>query len=449
MSALPPLIPLFRAVDATGTSLPFALLYTYAAGTVTPLATYQDAAGTVSNSNPVICDANGVATVYLPIGIAYKFSLTDQYGTVQPGYPVDNIVGGSTGASGAAGSIWRNGTGAPSNAVGVDGDYYLNDSNGDVYKRSGGAYAIVANIQGPVGSSRNVINNGSFYQGLLPWGTSGAVPPTLGTGRLAVTGSAQQFADPGAGAALTNVGSIFQGFTIQQPSGTQNLTFWEACYLSGTTAFVSNTGIVKVYLFDAQAGTETLIGTYNKTASSATAAWTQHTIDVTANLTQLGDYGLRFEITAVADNTGGTGGSHGTYMSVDDVKLVLSSAGSTNVAAVTIFTAGTAVTPVNLVDAPSVLTDATKGNIFYLLTTAGVGATRTMAAPTGGLAGQTIEYRLQQDSIGSRAINWNGAFKFPYGAPFVASTNANAVDILTFTFNAVTGYWESPGRDVR
>lgn len=449
MSAQPPILPIFRAEDAAGASLPFALLYTYAAGTTTPLTTYQDAAGTVPNTNPVVCDANGLALVYLTAGTAYKLLLTDQYGTVQPRYPLDGIIGGAQGVAGTPGAVWRNGAGVPSNAIGADGDFYLNDSNGDVYKRSGGAYAIVANVQGPVGSSRNVINNGSFYQGLSPWGVSGAVPPTLGTGRLAITGAAQQFADPGAGASLTNVGNVYQGFTIQAPSGTQNLTFWEACTLSGSLAFVSNTGIVKVYLFDAQAGTETLIGTYNKIATSSTPAWIQHTIDVTPYLTQLGDYGVRFELTAVADNTGGTGGAKGTYMSVDDVRLVLSSAGSTNVAAVTVFTAGTAVTPVNLVDAPTVAVDATKSNVFYLLTTAGVGATRALGNPTGGLNGQTLIIRIIQDAAGSRAVTWSGNYKFPGGAAYVTSTTANAVDIFTFIYNATTGYWEAPGKDVR
>jgi len=449
MSALPYLLPIFRAEDAAGASLPFALLYTYAAGTTTPLATYKDSAGTIPNTNPVICDANGLAVVWLTTGVAYKFSLTDQFGTVQPKYPQDDLVGGATGATGAPGSVWRNGAGAPSNSLGANGDYYLNDSNGDVYLKSAGAYAIVANIQGPVGSSRNVINNGSFYQGLSPWGTSGAVPPVLGTGRLAITGSAQEFADPGAGASITNTGSVFQGITIQQPSGTQNLTFYTACYLSGTAAFVTNTGYVKAYLFDAQLGTETLVGTYNMTATSATPAWVLRTIDLTAYLTQMGDYGVRFELQALANNIGGTGGAKGTYCSVDDVKLVLSSAGSTNVSAVTVFTAGTAVTPVNLVDAATVTVDATKSNVFYLLTTAGVGATRTIAAPTGGLAGQTVEFRIQQDGAGSRAVNWNGAFKFPYGSPFVCTTTANAVDIVTFTYNAVSAIWEAPGRDVR
>lgn len=39
-------------------------LYTYAAGTTTPKATYSDAAGTVQNANPIILDSRGEALIY-------------------------------------------------------------------------------------------------------------------------------------------------------------------------------------------------------------------------------------------------------------------------------------------------------------------------------------------------------------------------------------------------
>ncbi|MGT3783795.1 hypothetical protein ACVTE8_14635, partial [Staphylococcus aureus] len=48
-------------------------------------------------------------------------------------------------------SVWRNGIGAPANTVGNNGDYYLDDGNGNVYAKSAGVYSIVANIAGPQG----------------------------------------------------------------------------------------------------------------------------------------------------------------------------------------------------------------------------------------------------------------------------------------------------------
>jgi hypothetical protein len=58
---------------------------------------------------------------------------------------------GPQGPQGVPGSVWRNGTGVPNNATGVNGDYWLDDSNGNVYQRAAGVYAITANITGPVG----------------------------------------------------------------------------------------------------------------------------------------------------------------------------------------------------------------------------------------------------------------------------------------------------------
>lgn len=63
------------------------------------------------------------------------------------------LVQGIPGVAGVVGSVWRDGTGVPSNALGVNGDYYLNDANGDVYLKSSGTYSVVANIKGANGSN--------------------------------------------------------------------------------------------------------------------------------------------------------------------------------------------------------------------------------------------------------------------------------------------------------
>jgi hypothetical protein len=59
---------------------------------------------------------------------------------------------GTQGIAGAPGSIWRSGSGAPSNATGIDGDYWLNTANGDVLRRTSGVYSLQANIRGPQGA---------------------------------------------------------------------------------------------------------------------------------------------------------------------------------------------------------------------------------------------------------------------------------------------------------
>lgn len=58
---------------------------------------------------------------------------------------------GERGEDGAAGAVWRVGASAPDDVVGLDGDLYLRTSNGDVYQRAAGVYSVVANIRGPIG----------------------------------------------------------------------------------------------------------------------------------------------------------------------------------------------------------------------------------------------------------------------------------------------------------
>ena len=50
-------------------------LYTYAAGTSTPLATYTDFTAATQNTNPVILDSTGQANVWVPETTTYKYIL--------------------------------------------------------------------------------------------------------------------------------------------------------------------------------------------------------------------------------------------------------------------------------------------------------------------------------------------------------------------------------------
>src|SRR3990167_387518 len=61
-------------------------------------------------------------------------------------------IQGETGAAGTPGSVWREGTGVPSDALGINGDFYLDDATGDVYQKAAGTYSTVANIKGLQGN---------------------------------------------------------------------------------------------------------------------------------------------------------------------------------------------------------------------------------------------------------------------------------------------------------
>lgn len=82
-----------RFFDDNGDPLSGGKLYSYIAGTATPLGTYSDFDET-PNVNPVVLDGNGEANVWLGAG-SYKFVLTDANDVLR--MTVDDVTAPSTG----------------------------------------------------------------------------------------------------------------------------------------------------------------------------------------------------------------------------------------------------------------------------------------------------------------------------------------------------------------
>lgn len=68
--------PRYQFLDSNGEPLAAGKLYTYEAGTSTPLATYTDRDEGTTNDNPLILDSEGVGTIWLGSG-SYKLVLKD------------------------------------------------------------------------------------------------------------------------------------------------------------------------------------------------------------------------------------------------------------------------------------------------------------------------------------------------------------------------------------
>ena len=83
-------------IDAAGIPLAGGFLYTYAAGSTTPQATYTDSTSATANSNPIVLDSRGEANIWLSSS-TYKFKLTDANNTEI--WTVDNIAAPSTALS--------------------------------------------------------------------------------------------------------------------------------------------------------------------------------------------------------------------------------------------------------------------------------------------------------------------------------------------------------------
>ena len=80
--------PKLQFFDANGDPLVGGLLYTYAAGTTTPLASYTDSTGVSANTNPIVLDSRGEANVWLGTA-SYKLALYTSVGVLI--WTVDNI----------------------------------------------------------------------------------------------------------------------------------------------------------------------------------------------------------------------------------------------------------------------------------------------------------------------------------------------------------------------
>lgn len=98
----PATIPHITFVNGVGLPCAGCKLYTYAAGTTTPLATYTDSTGTSQNTNPITLDAAGGANIWLGIS-SYKFILKDPLGTTI--WSVDGVNAGNLFPCAPAGAV--------------------------------------------------------------------------------------------------------------------------------------------------------------------------------------------------------------------------------------------------------------------------------------------------------------------------------------------------------
>jgi hypothetical protein len=89
MASLTP-TPKQQIYGSDGAPLVGGKIYTYSAGTTTPLATYTDAGGGTANTNPIILNSLGQANIWLAAASTYKFSVYTSADVLL--YTVDNIA---------------------------------------------------------------------------------------------------------------------------------------------------------------------------------------------------------------------------------------------------------------------------------------------------------------------------------------------------------------------
>lgn len=179
-----------------GTPLVGGKLYTYVAGTTTPLATYTSYSGLTANTNPIILDSRGEANVWLDVG-PYKLALYDADNALI--WTVDNIysansgvfsgpVSGTTatfsGALSAASGTFSGNMSAGGNVSGVNGTF-TGAVSGTTGTFSGAISGTTGTFTGNIQSTsqngsclagfRNRVINGNFYADQRNSGASQAI----------------------------------------------------------------------------------------------------------------------------------------------------------------------------------------------------------------------------------------------------------------------------------
>lgn len=92
-----------QVIDSNGNPIVGAQIFTYAAGSVSPIASFKDSAGTIAQANPAITNSLGALNdpLWLSVGVTYKIIIKDNLGVTL--FTYDNITGIES--SGVAGSV--------------------------------------------------------------------------------------------------------------------------------------------------------------------------------------------------------------------------------------------------------------------------------------------------------------------------------------------------------
>jgi len=239
------LSPIGNGFQFFNTTQPLAggYLYTYQAGSTTPVNTYTDNGGTIANTNPIQLGTDGrpPAEIWLTYGVNYKFVLADSTNAVIQTY--DNLYG-IIGTASSAGttiptgliSMWSGSIGS------IPSGWYLCDgSNGT-----------------PNLTDRFIIGAGSSYSVNA---TGGATSVTLTTNNLPAHTHTATVTDPGhfhavgidAGAAQSGSGrnganSSPTGTNVNTTTVTTGITVANSSTGSGTSFSILNPYYALAYI---------------------------------------------------------------------------------------------------------------------------------------------------------------------------------------------------------
>ena len=151
----------FQFLSVLGEPLSGGLLYTYQAGSTTPLTTYTDPSGLIANTNPIVLGVDGrpPSEIWFADGYNYKFILADSSNVTIATYdnlygiPTANAVASPTVIPTGLISLWSGSIGSiPSGWALCDGNNSTPDLRDRFVVGAGNTYAVAAQ-----GGSANAI----------------------------------------------------------------------------------------------------------------------------------------------------------------------------------------------------------------------------------------------------------------------------------------------------
>jgi hypothetical protein len=152
----------FQFLSVLGQPLTSGLLYTYQAGSTTPLTTYTDPSGLIANTNPIVLGVDGrpPSEIWFADGYNYKFVLADSANVVIATYdnlygiPTANAVASPTVIPTGLISLWSGSIGSiPSGWVLCDGNNSTPNLTDRFIVGAGNTYAVA----GQGGSADSIV----------------------------------------------------------------------------------------------------------------------------------------------------------------------------------------------------------------------------------------------------------------------------------------------------
>lgn len=225
------------------------LLYFYETGTNTPQNTYQDAAYTTPNANPVTADANGdFGNIFLLASPSYRVELTDPNGVqVWTMDPVGPNAGGGTGGQVPIGAqLPYGGSTAPTGYLLCDGAAVSRTTYAGLFAIVGTAYGsgdgtTTFNLPDKRGrTSAGVDNMGGSAANRITSGVSGINGVTIGAagGDQSTQAHNHSVTDPGHTHSLTDPG---HQHNENVPQGSGSISAW---FLQLTGSLFNPAGLV-------------------------------------------------------------------------------------------------------------------------------------------------------------------------------------------------------------